>query len=373
MKGDGATALDIVIVGLTITSSWGNGHATTYRALVKGLAARGHRVAFLERDRSWYRDHRDVADFPYCETHLYQSLNELSRGFERRIATADLVILGSYVPDGVAVAGWITTCARGVTAFYDIDTPVTLAALASGANGYLAAPLIPRFDLYLSFTGGPTLELIEGRYGSPRARPLYCSVDPELHCPLDVARTWDLGYLGTYSADRQPALDQLMLAPARRMPAQRMVVAGSQYPPEIDWPPNVGRIEHLHPHRHAAFYCGQRFTLSVTRAEMVCAGYSPSVRLFEAAACGVPIVSDRWSGLETFFAPGRDILVAERPEQVIAILSELSEERRRDIAAAARKRVLSTHTGEDRAKTLEGYYGEVIESRAASRAVGAVA
>ena len=313
MKGDGATTLDIVIAGLSITSSWGNGHATTYRALVKGLAARGHRVTFLERDCPWYREHRDVDDFPYCETHLYQSLNELSRCFERRIATADLVILGSYVPDGVAVAGWVTTHARGVTAFYDIDTPVTLAALASGANGYLAAPLIPRFDLYLSFTGGPILELIESQYGSPRARPLYCSVDPELHRPLDLGRTWDFGYLGTYSADRQPALDRLMLEPARQLPEQAMVVAGSQYPLDIDWPSNVERIEHLPPHQHPAFYCGQRFTLSVTRAEMVSAGYSPSVRLFEAAACGVPIVSDRWSGLETFFAPGREILVVDRP------------------------------------------------------------
>jgi spore maturation protein CgeB len=350
--------LDIVILGLSITSSWGNGHATTYRGLARELAARGHRVRFLERDVPWYAENRDLPAPPYCETRLYKSLEELRRRYRAEVRDADVAIVGSYVPEGVAVGEWVTETARGLTAFYDIDTPVTLAKLARGDAEYLSRELIPRYGLYLSFTGGPTLTRLERELGAPMARALYCSVDPALYFPGPEAPRFALGYLGTYSADRQPKLDELLVTPARRLPEARFAVAGPQYPAEIRWPENLARVEHVPPGEHRGFYGAQRFTLNVTRADMVQAGYSPSVRLFEAAACGVPVISDEWEGLDTFFAPGEEILVARSAEDTIGFLTGLSEVARRAIAERARRRVLAGHTAAHRAERLERYIRE---------------
>jgi spore maturation protein CgeB len=347
--------LDIVIIGLTITSSWGNGHATTYRGLVRELTRRGHNVLFVERERPWYRDNRDMPRPPWGRTRLYHSLDELKSRFARAVRDADLVIVGSYVHSGVTVGEWVTRTATGMKAFYDIDTPVTLAKLERGDYEYLTPDLIPRYDLYLSFTGGPTLTRLERQYGSPMARALYCSVDPSLYYPERRKLKWDLGYLGTYSADRQPPLDRLMLRPARRLPNRDFIVAGPQYPDDIHWPANVERRVHLPPAEHRAFYNAQRFTLNITRADMIRAGYSPSVRLFEAAACGVPIISDCWDGLDTLFAPGKEILVARSPDDTIRYLRETSEEDRRAIGRRARKRVLAEHTAAHRAAELEAH------------------
>jgi spore maturation protein CgeB len=347
--------MKLVVLGLSITSSWGNGHATTYRGLLREFTRRGHEVTFLERDASWYAAHRDLPNPVFCATRLYQSFAELQTQHERLVAEADAVILGSYVREGVAVGEWVCGVARGIKAFYDIDTPVTLAKLARRDHEYLAPHLIPRFDLYLSFTGGPTLRQLERELGAPMARALYCSVDERLYRPQAVPLRWDLGYLGTYSADRQPKLDRLLLQPARELPGRRFVVAGPQYPAAIDWPANVERIEHLPPPAHPGFYAGQRFTLNVTRADMVAAGWSPSVRLFEAASCGVPIVSDVWDGLAELFRPGEEIFLAESGEEVARILQDCKEPRRRAVAGAARARVLQSHTAAVRAQELEAF------------------
>jgi spore maturation protein CgeB len=351
------SALDIVILGLSITSSWGNGHATTFRGLVRALCQRGHRVLFLERDQPWYADNRDLPRPPFGRTELYNSLDELREGFGSAIRDADLVMLGSFVPEGARIGAWVQQVARGLTAFYDIDTPVTAARLARGEWDYVSPALVPRFDLYLSFTGGPLLEEIARRYGARRVQPLYCAADPELHRPQRQHARWDLGYLGTYSADRQPALEQLLLGPARVLRGRSFAVAGPQYPESVDWPANVDRIAHLPPAAHPSFYTAQRFTLNITRAVMVAAGHSPSVRLFEAAACGTPVISDPWPGLERFFAPGREILIARSTEEALGYLRGIAEAERRAIGARARARVLAEHTGAHRAATLEQCVG----------------
>ena len=355
--------MKIVVLGLSLSSSWGNGHATTFRALLKAFAARGHDILFLERDVSWYAGQRDLAEPDYCRLAFYADLDALN-GWRAEIASADAVIVGSYVPEGVAVARFVQATADGVTAFYDIDTPVTLAKLARGDFEYLSPEVIPGYDVYLSFTGGPTLDRIERVYGSPAARALYCSVDPEVYRPLGIARCWDLSYLGTYSPDRQPVLERLLLAPARAMPDCRFVVAGPQYPDDIVWPANVARIEHLPPADHAAFYSASRFTLNVTRADMVTAGWSPSVRLFEAAACGTPIISDRWDGIETLFTPGTEIVLADDAGGVALALHGDAV----NMGAAARQRVLAAHTAAHRAEELERHLGDAATRRPASRA-----
>lgn len=352
--------LDIVIFGLSITSAWGNGHATTYRALVRALTRRGHRVRFFERDVPWYAQNRDLPCPPYCELEVYSSLEQLQARLPLPLR-ADLVIFGSYVPQGAQLATTLLPQVEGLTAFYDIDTPVTLARLERGDCDYLSPELIPQFDLYLSFAGGPVLGHLQDRWGARRARPLYCSVEPRDYYPLpEAAKRYDLGYLGTYSVDRQPKLQQLLLEPALSWPAGVFYVAGAQYPADIHWPANVTHTAHLAPAAHRDFYNSLRLTLNITRADMVANGYSPSVRLFEAAACGVPIVTDEWVGLREIFAPGREILVAHSSADVLTYLRDYDESALRAIASRARTRVLARHTAAHRARELEDYVSEAL-------------
>ena len=346
---------ELVFIGLSLSSSWGNGHATTYRALLRGLAATGQKVLFLERDVPWYAANRDLVDPDFCELGFYRSTDQLMQTFGSRIADARAVIVGSCVPDGITVLDLVLERARGMTAFYDIDTPITLAALDKGAVDYIAARQIPRLDLYFSFSGGPILDRLANDFGARRPRALYCAVDDAQWCPMAAEPRWDLGYLGTYSPDRQPALERLLLQPARRLPQMRFVVAGPQYPASVDWPDNVERLEHVAPADHAAFYGAQRFTLNITRAAMIAAGWSPSVRLFEAAACGTPIIGDRWNGLTELLPEHEAMLIADHPDNIVSALTGVAEPDRQRIGQCARSIVLNGHTGEARANELLRY------------------
>ncbi len=346
----------IVVLGLSITSSWGNGHATNYRALCAALRERGHDVLFLERDKPWYEANRDF-DAPWVA--LYDSVAHLE-AWDTDVRGADLVLVGSFVPDGVQVAEWALASATGSVAFWDIDTPVTAAALRRGDCEYLTPELVPRFDLYLSFTGGPLLDDL----GAARARAFWCMFDPAVYAPVRTPRRWDLGYLGTYSDDRQPTLEELLVRPATDLPGARFAVAGPMYPVGIAWPTNVERIENVRPGDHPGFYSAQRFTLNVTRADMIRAGWSPSVRLFEAAACAVPVISDWWEGLEAFFEPDREILIARDADDVERILIEVEDDERRAIGARACERVLREHTAAHRAADLELLSVEVAKTAA---------
>jgi spore maturation protein CgeB len=362
--------LDIVIFGLAMTSAWGNGHATTYRALIQALAARGHRVSFFERDLPWYADNRDLPDPQYCRVQLYSRIAELEQHFPGDIP-ADLVILGSFVPQGAALAEWILPRCCGLAAFYDIDTPVTVAKLERGECDYLTAALVPRFDLYLSFSGGPILKRLQSQFGALRPRAFYCSVEPRDYYPVPQAlKRYDLGYLGTYSADRQPALERLLIEPARQWSKGRFAVAGAQYPHSIEWPSNVERTDHLAPGAHRDFYNSQRVTLNVTRADMIASGYSPSVRLFEAAACGVPVMTDEWNGLDEFFKPDRDILIAGNTRDALSYLRALDAETLQLIGARARRRVLAAHTAAHRAQELESHVREAAAAYSSAGVAG---
>jgi spore maturation protein CgeB len=351
--------MNIVIIGLSVTSSWGNGHATTYRGLIRELKNNDHDIFFLERDFPWYALHRDMPEPSFCRVGLYNSVAELQAQYEDQVKAADLVIVGSYVSEGVEVGEWVCKTARGIKAFYDIDTPVTLGRLEKGDFLYISPALISKYDLYLSFTGGPTLEYLEKYYGSPMARPLYCSFDPELYFPEPMKKIWELGYLGTYSDDRQVPLEKLMLETARLMENKKFIVAGPLYPDHINWPSNVERVDHVSPEDHRKFYTSQCFTLNITRSDMIKRGYSPSVRLFEAAACAIPVISDNWAGMDEFFEPGIDILISESKEDTMYYLQNIPEEERTRIGNNARTKVLNAHTAAHRAKELENYVAEL--------------
>ncbi|MBV8674753.1 MAG: glycosyltransferase, partial [Acidobacteriaceae bacterium] len=269
--------MKIVIYGLTITSSWGNGHATTYRSLIKALARKGHRVQFIEKDVEWYRSNRDLPDPEFCTLRLYEDWAAERTTLMRAAADADAIVIGSYFPDAIAMTKALLDAGYGPLLFYDIDTPITLAQLRQrGATEYLDASYIPYYAVYLSFTGGPALRELEHRFGSPRATPLYCSVDPDLYRPVAPVAQYlcDLSYLGTYAADRQPKLRQLLNGAAALQPSHRFIVAGAQYPKGIEWRSNVQRMIHVYPREHPAFYSSSRFTLNLTRDAMVEAGYS---------------------------------------------------------------------------------------------------
>lgn len=349
--------MHIVIFGLTISSSWGNGHATLWRALLKALARRGHSATFYERDVSYYADTRDNWIPPEnIALRIYTSLDEIQGEAARELDVTDLALFTSYCPDGPLAAQLILDSHAAIRGFYDLDTPVTLSALRSGESvGYLPAEGLGAFDLVLSYTGGSALAELQSRLGARTVAPLYGSVDPEAHFPVPPLEQFGgtLSYLGTYAADRQQAFEMLFLEPARRLPHLKFQLAGAQYPDIFSSVENVAFVSHLPPQLHPAFFSSCRATLNITRSVMAKYGYCPSGRLFEAAACGTPILTDGWNGLEMFFTPGEEILRVDTPEDVVHALS-LSDTRLRHVADAARRRVLANHTAERRVMELEG-------------------
>lgn len=358
--------MKITFIGLTLSSSWGNGHATPYRALLRGLARRGCELAFYERDVHYYYARRDFDRCDYCRLELYPDWDEVRERALRDARCSDAVILGSFVPEGERIAAELLDLGRPLRVFYDLDTPVTLALTAAGDCGYIAAAQLARFDLVLSFTGGAVLDVLERALSVRRARALYGCVDPESYrrtVPRPEFRA-DLAYMGTYAADRQEKLDALFLEPARRRPERQFLLAGSLYPWEWGpyWPANVRRFEHVAPAEHAAFYSSSRLTLNITRAGMATYGYCPSGRFFEAAACGAPIVSDRWEGIDEFFRAGEEIFLAGSADDVVGAMERSDEELAR-VAARARERTLAEHSGDRRAGQLLAYLEEARATR----------
>jgi spore maturation protein CgeB len=345
----------IVICGLSITSSWGNGHATTFRALARALCARGHEIVFFERDLEWYRSNRDLPEPPFCRVHIYERWNEILDRLRRELNAADVAMVGSFFPDGVKASDEILNSNASVKTFYDIDTPITLSKLRAGNTEYLDRQQVAGFDVYFSFTGGPLLREIETRFGAARAVPLYCSFDPDRYRSFEPDPRYQchLSYMGTYAPDRQSKLNELFSKPAAALSDKDFVLAGPQYPPGAIWPKNVRRIIHLEPEFHPYFYCSSLFTLNLTRQPMVEAGYSPSVRLFEAAGCGSTIISDEWPGLETFFCPNEEIILARECADVVARISSMTEAEVRSIGRRAQERVLAEHSAQRRALEFE--------------------
>jgi spore maturation protein CgeB len=354
--------MKFVIFGLTISSSWGNGHATLWRGLCRALIRRGHQVTFFEHDVPYYAQHRDLAELPGGGLVLYTNWSELLPRAKRELADADVGIVTSYCPDGIAASQLVLDSGAKLKTFYDLDTPVTLEALSAGKEvSYIGERGLRDFDLVLSYTGGVALAELEMRLGAKRVAPLYGHVDPEVHRPVTAREDWrcDLSYLGTYAEDRQTTLERLFIEPARRLPGKKFLIGGAQYPAHFPWTQNVFFTQHLPPADHPAFFCSGRVTLNVTRRAMAQMGYCPSGRLFEAASCGCPLLSDTWPGLETFFTPGKEILIANTTEDAINAL-QLSDAELKRIAAAARERTLAEHTSEQRSIYLERVIADAL-------------
>lgn len=348
--------MHFAIFGLTVSSSWGNGHATLWRSLIKAMLRRGHQVTFFERDVPYYANERDLYALPDGgNLLLYADLASIEAEASNILAGADVALCTSFCPDGAAVCDWILRSQAQIKAFYDLDTPVTLDALETGSEvAYLPADGLGAFDLVLSYTGGLALQELRSRLGAKFVAPLYGSVDPDSHHPVSPLAEYraDLSYLGTYAADRQERLGRLFLEPAARLHDAAFLIGGAQYPESFPWAANISFKRHVPPSQHPAFFCSGRATLNVTRAAMARYGFCPSGRLFEAAACGVPILSDTWEGLDTFFQHGREILPVSTAAEVLDALA-LSDQELNAIGTAARERALAEHTGECRVQELE--------------------
>lgn len=346
--------MKIVVFGLAVSSSWGNGHATIWRGLARALGAAGHPLVFFERDVPYYASHRDGTSFPGCDLRLYSDWGDVSDAARREVESADVAMVTSYCPDGVSASDLVLGACRGVRVFYDLDTPVTLERLEAGEPvPYLPSRGLGDFDLVLSFTGGRALDALRSRLGASEVAPLYGTVDPAVHHPVAAVDRFraDLSYLGTYAADRRESLEQLFVEPARRCPSRRFLLGGALYPDDFPWQPNLWLLPHVPPSDHPGFYCSSSLSLNVTRGTMSRWGWCPSGRLFEAASCGAAQITDHWEGLESFFEPGREILVARDTDDVVRALALDRRELER-VANAARQRVLDEHTCEHRAREL---------------------
>jgi spore maturation protein CgeB len=368
-RGNGS--VKITVLGLTISSSWGNGHATPYRDLFRALHLMGHQVHFFEKDTPYYSSRRDFEACDYCRLTLYPDW-EAVRKLALQIANeSDVVITASYLPEGQRICDEILELTRPLRVFYDLDTPITLKNIHDGGVEYIHPSQIPAFDLVLSFTGGRILEQLEKEYGARLARPLYGCVDPDVYARVTSSAEFacDLSYMGTFARDRQARLEELFLEPARRHPDKRFLLAGPMYPAAWQWPENVQRVDHVSPGRHPLFYSSSRVTLNITRMEMALNGWCPSGRFFEAAACGTPIITDWWDGLEYFFEPGYDLRVVGTAEDVEQAL-ELPENELHALAQRARERTLVQHTGETRARQLLQYFEEARSLPAHKMAMG---
>jgi len=357
--------MKLVIFGLTMSSSWGNGHATLWRALARALARKGHKVVFFEKDVPYYASNRDMTEAAWLDLVLYGSWENIRKRAEAELRDADVGMVTSYCPDGREAAALVLSSAARIKCFYDLDTPVTLANLKEGKEvGYLPEDGLGGFDMTLSYTGGRALDELKSVLGAKKTAPLYGSVDPEMHGPSDKVSEFeaDLSYLGTFAEDRQRSLTELFIEPARRLPEKRFVLGGSLYPRDFPWTGNIYFVWHVPPPRHPLFYSSAKWTLNVTRGAMAGMGWCPSGRLFEAAACGSPVLSDFWDGIEDFLSPGREIVIVRSPEEVVDALA-MNETERRKIAAAARERVLEEHTSNERAAEFERIMECVLQGK----------
>ncbi|HWK64991.1 MAG TPA: glycosyltransferase [Rhizobiaceae bacterium] len=347
--------MKITIFGLTVSSSWGNGHATLWRGLIRAFARRGWNVVFFERDVPYYAGTRDLGHMEDADLVLYADWSAIRQRAAREVADADVAIVTSYCPDALPATQLVLEAPSALRVFYDLDTPVTLSNLKNGQRPeYIGPDGLRGFDLALSYTGGAALDELSSLLGAPKALPFYGHVDPDKHHPemQDPCFAGDLSYLGTYAEDRQEAIERFLVEPAWRRPECRFVIGGAQYPQDFPWAPNIYFVRHLPPPDHPRFFTSSRLTLNVTRRAMAEMGWCPSGRLFEAAACGAAIVTDVWPGLDSFFAPGWEVLPVDTTEDVIAALNLTDQELKR-LRENARERVLAEHTSDRRATEFE--------------------
>jgi spore maturation protein CgeB len=351
--------MKLVLFGSSLVSAYWNGAATYYRGICRAMHARGHQIVFVEPDIYDRQSHRDLVEDPlYAEVRVCRGWDDLAREIERAHG-ADLVAKCS------GVGGWDLELARGVldcqapstlVAFLDVDAPQTLAGAfaepASSADTFRA--LIPRYDMILLYGGGPPVQSAYASLGARESHLIYNAVDPDDYYPVDPdpARACDLLFMGHRMPDREERVRDLFFRAAELAPELSFVLGGEGWG-GAELPANVRWIGHVPTAEHRGWNCSARTVLNVNRQAMAEYGFSPPTRIFEAAGCACCLITDAWAGVETFFQPDEEILVAASPEQIVAHLRGTTPERSRAIGRAARARVLRDHTYAARAEILE--------------------
>lgn len=353
--------MKLCIFGHTISSSWDGRHASVWRGLCRALARCGHRVVFFERDHLQLAAQRDMPHPEGCDLRIYRDWDDVRAMAARELADADAGMVTSRCPDARAASQLVLEAGLSVAAFYDLESPRTVARRRAGQTIEHVGPEGYRpFDVVLSYAGGPVLLDLVELLGARRVETLFASLDTSIHQPDGPSPefTARASFLGPYTRDLHEMLDRLFFEPSRRLSQVQFALGGGGVPDSLLLPSNLHRVGPIALDRQAAFYCSSRITVSVTPREMARAGHCPPARMFAAAGCGVPVLSDAWDGIEVFFEPGREIFVAGSTEEAMDVVCLPDEELAR-VGRAARERALAEHTAEARARRLVEVLTEV--------------
>jgi len=349
--------LKIAFFGSSLVSAYWNGAATYYRGIVRALHERGHQVTFYEPDAYDRQQNRDIDDPDWAKVVVYEATEEAARKcLAQAAAEADMVVKAS----GVGVFDellerevlQLKTDDRLVV-FWDVDAPATLDRVHHNPSDPFL-PLIPQYDLILTYGGGDPVVNAYQALGAKLCVPIYNALDTATHFPVapDARFACDLAFLGNRLPDREARVDAFFLKPAALQPEKKFILGGSGWgdKPLTD---NVAYLGHVYTHEHNAFNCTPKAVLNISRESMARYGFSPATRVFEAAGAGACIITDYWEGIDFFFEPGKEILVARDGAEVAAILAELTAEKAKAIGQAAYEKVLSAHTYSHRVEQLE--------------------
>jgi spore maturation protein CgeB len=362
--------LKIAFYGSSLVSSYWNGAATYYRGILQALALRGHKIVFYEPDAFDRQKHRDIPDpdwarvavYPATEAGVYAALEEGK--------SADVLVKASGVGafDELLEREILTLRDRmGSRAiFWDVDAPATLERMAADENDPFR-DLVSRYDFVLTYGGGDPVASRYRSFGAQECVPIYNALDPETHrpAPPDPAFESSLGFLGNRLPDREARVHEFFFGPASKLPHRQFVLGGAGWDRDVPELANVRYIGHVYTRQHNAFNCTPQAVLNVSRESMARFGFSPATRVFEAAGAGACILTDEWEGIDFFFEPDREILVASSGEEVAALLDSLTPERARSIGDAALKRALAEHTYDRRAGMVDSIlYEKVVASGA---------
>jgi spore maturation protein CgeB len=350
--------MNIAFFGSSLVSAYWNGAATYYRGLIRALAARGHRVTFYESDAYDRQKHRDLAtdpDYATVVVYSHEGTDQVCRCLDAA-RSADLIVKasGNGVFDELLEAAVLNLkTARNLVAFWDVDAPATLDRVHTNpADPFL--PLIPRYDFVFTYGGGDPVVSAYAALGQPNCVPIYNALDPATHHPVppDPRFDCDLGFLGNRLPDREARVDEFFLKPAVLLPDKRFLLGGSGWQ-DKPLPRNVAYAGHVYTRDHNAFNCTPRAVLNVNRDSMARYGFSPATRVFEAAGAAACLITDVFVGVEQFFDPGTELLIAHSGDDVAEHLGSLTPARAREIGRAAFRRVLAEHTYDHRAAFLE--------------------
>jgi spore maturation protein CgeB len=349
--------MDIAFFVSSVLSAYWNGAATYYRGLIKALHNRGHNITVYEPDAYDRQQHRDLECPSWARVVVYANDQDaVLHALESARRHADMIVKASGIgvfDELLEAAVLETKSQQNYIVYCDVDAPATLERVANSTDDPFRK-LIPRYDFIFTYGGGSPVVRGYESLGAKLCVPIYNGLDPETHYPVarDSRFEADLGFLGHRLPDREARVEQFFLNAAEQLPEQKFLLGG------IGWdskplPANVKNLGHVYTPDHNAFNCTPRAVLNISRASMARYGFSPATRVFEAAGAGACLITDAWTGIERFFDPGEEILVAHSGEEVAAHVVNLTPHRARQVGQAAYRRALAQHTYAERAAQFD--------------------